>query len=185
MVSSSVNADPVPAGAGPRAPREGNVARKLAFIGLGSNLGDRVGHLSRAVSAMEALGVGPLRRSSVYASEPVEVVDQEEFVNQVVAFWTEAAPEDLLNLCLEVERSLGRERTRDKGPRVIDLDLLLSGDDIRAGEDIQVPHPRMHLRRFVLVPLVEIAPFTRHPVLGRLAVELLWACPDRSRVDRL
>jgi 2-amino-4-hydroxy-6-hydroxymethyldihydropteridine diphosphokinase len=161
------------------------VARKLAFIGLGSNQGDRVGNLARALSALEELGLGPLRRSAVYASEPVEVVDQQEFINQVVGFWTESPPESLLDLCLSVEKAMGRERTRDKGPRVIDLDLLLSGDDIRAGEAIQVPHPRMHLRRFVLVPLVEIAPFTRHPVLGRLAVELLWACPDRSRVDRL
>lgn len=161
------------------------MARKLALIGLGSNLGDRLDNLARAVGALEQVGIGPLRRSSAYLSEPAEVIDQEEFVNQVVAFWTESSPENLLETCLAIEKGLGRTRSRDKGPRVIDLDLLLSGDDIRAGETIQVPHPRLHLRRFVLMPMVEIAPFARHPVLGRLAVELLWTCPDRSRVDRL
>jgi 2-amino-4-hydroxy-6-hydroxymethyldihydropteridine diphosphokinase len=161
------------------------VTRKLAFIGLGSNQGDRAANLARAAASLEASGVGPLCRSSIYACQPVEVVDQQEFLNQVVGFRTASPPEALLDLCLEVERRLGRLRTRNKGPRAIDLDLLLSGDDIRTGEAIQVPHPRMHLRRFVLVPLAEIAPFARHPVLGRLAVELLWACPDRSRVERL
>jgi 2-amino-4-hydroxy-6-hydroxymethyldihydropteridine diphosphokinase len=161
------------------------VARKLAFIGLGSNLGDRLANLERALSVLQDLGLESLKRSSVYATEAIEVVDQEEFLNQVVGFRTRTPPEGLLDLCLAVERAMGRVRDRDKGPRLIDLDLLLAGDDIRAGASIQVPHPRLHLRRFVLVPLVEIAPFARHPVLGRLAHQLLETCPDRSRVMRI
>lgn len=185
MVSSTVNARRKTDRPGDRADPGGIVPRKQAFIGLGSNIGDRAGNLARALAALEAGGAGPLERSSIYASAPVEVIDQHEFANQVVGFWTDTGPEDLLAMCLAIERDLGRIRTRDKGPRVIDLDLLLCGDDIRMGEAIQVPHPRLHLRRFVLVPLVEIAPFARHPVLGRQAVELLCSCPDRSRVDRL
>jgi 2-amino-4-hydroxy-6-hydroxymethyldihydropteridine diphosphokinase len=113
------------------------------------------------------------------------VTDQEEFINQVVGCETGLDPEAILGVCLAVERSMGRVRTRDKGPRVIDLDLLLAGDDIRSGESLQVPHPRMHLRRFVLVPLAEISPGARHPVLNLTASDMLSRCPDRSRVERV
>jgi 2-amino-4-hydroxy-6-hydroxymethyldihydropteridine diphosphokinase len=165
--------------------REDPLARKLVFVGLGSNLGDRVANLGKALTILQGLGFGSLTRSSIYASDAVEVIDQKEFLNQVIGFHADSPPESLLELCLTVETSLGRVRDRDKGPRLIDLDLLLSGDDIRAGEAIQVPHPRLHLRRFVLLPLVEIAPYARHPVLGRSAQQLLQACPDRSRVERI
>jgi len=156
-----------------------------AFLGLGSNVGDRKAALALAIAA---LGRGPLRltsRSSVYRTDPVEVVDQEEFLNQVVALETGLGPAALLALCLEIEGSLGRVRTRDKGPRVLDIDLLLHGDAVLRSEGLEVPHPRLHLRRFVLVPLVEIAPEVRHPVLGLTAREMLERCPDRSRVDRV
>jgi 2-amino-4-hydroxy-6-hydroxymethyldihydropteridine diphosphokinase len=124
-------------------------------------------------------------RSSFYRTEPVEVVDQEEFLNQVLALETALGAAVLLERCLGIERAMGRVRTRDKGPRSIDLDLLLYGDVILREPGLEVPHPRLHLRRFVLVPLVEIAPALRHPVLGLTAAALLEACPDRSRVDRL
>jgi 2-amino-4-hydroxy-6-hydroxymethyldihydropteridine diphosphokinase len=147
------------------------------FIGLGSNLGDRTASLWKAAEALRTAGVTPALASSIYRSEPVEVIDQEEFFNQVIGCRTALPPETVLGHCLEVERSLGRVRTRDKGPRVIDLDLLLYGNEVREGPGLRLPHPRMHLRRFVLIPW--------HPVLGKSAAELLEVCPDRSRVERL
>jgi 2-amino-4-hydroxy-6-hydroxymethyldihydropteridine diphosphokinase len=161
------------------------MSERLVFIGLGSNQGDRQGSLSQAIEALAWSGVRPVMCSSVYCTDPLEVIDQEEFLNQVVGCMTALSPEEILQVCLTVERSLGRRRTRDKGPRGIDLDLLLCGDDIREDDFLRVPHPRMHLRRFVLVPLVEIAPEARHPTLGKTAAELLQSCPDRSRVERL
>src|SRR5262245_42337389 len=158
---------------------------RLVFIGLGSNQGDREGYLSRAFERLRASGLEAVLCSSVYRTEPLEVVDQEEFLNQVLGCVTALSPETILEICLGVEKSLGRSRTRDKGPRTIDVDVLLCGDDIREDGALRVPHPRMHLRRFVLVPLVEIAPGARHPILGKTAAELLEACPDRSRTERL
>jgi len=161
------------------------MATRRIFVGLGSNVGDRRAHLDRARKGLEEAGLRIVEQSALYLSEPIEVIDQEEFINQVVGCESELDPEAILGVCLAVERSMGRVRTRDKGPRIIDLDLLLSGDDIRSGGSLQVPHPRMHLRRFVLVPLAEISPGAWHPVLNRTAAELLSMCPDRSRVERV
>ncbi len=158
---------------------------RMALIGLGSNLGDRLGHLEAAIERLQGHGLGPLIRSSAYLTDPVEVTDQEEFMNQVVGCQTDLAPERILEICLAIEESLGRIRARDKGPRTIDLDLLLCGDDVRCEERLKVPHPRMHLRRFVLVPVVEIAPHAWHPILRKTAEGLLESCPDRSRVERV
>ena len=157
----------------------------LAFIGLGSNLGDRPAALAQALASLPAQGVQPRLISSLYRTEPVEVVDQGEFLNQVVGCEVEVAPEDLLRVCLAIEKQMGRVRTRERGPRTIDLDLLLCGDRVVKERGLELPHPRMHLRRFVLVPLVEIAPAVRHPVLHLTAADLLERCPDRSRVERL
>lgn len=157
----------------------------LVYIGLGSNLGDRSGALSRAVLALKEAGVVVRARSSLYRTEPVEVVDQEEFLNQVLECGTDLPASDLLSICLRVEGAEGRVRSRDKGPRTLDIDLLLYGQSVLKAEGLEVPHPRMHLRRFVLVPLVEIGPLVRHPVLGLTGEELLRRCPDRSRVERL
>ena len=98
---------------------------RLVFIGLGSNQGDREGYLSRAIEALRVSGLEPRLRSSIYRTDPLEVIDQEEFLNQVVACPTALPPEKILEICLTVEKSLGRSRTLDKGPRTIDLDLLL------------------------------------------------------------
>jgi 2-amino-4-hydroxy-6-hydroxymethyldihydropteridine diphosphokinase len=155
------------------------------YIGLGSNLGDRIGWLGAAAEALERAGIPVLQRSSFYRTEPVEVFDQEEFINQVLGCSSAFAAPRILEACLQIERSLGRVRTREKGPRTVDLDLLLQGDTVLKAAGIEVPHPRMHLRAFVLVPLVEIAPEVRHPVLGLTARELLARCPDRSRVERV
>jgi 2-amino-4-hydroxy-6-hydroxymethyldihydropteridine diphosphokinase len=179
MLSFSVNARN-----GLLSPGE-DVATRVVFIGLGTNLGDREENLRTALRLLQESGLTPSRLSSIYVTEPVEVIDQLEFLNQVACFRSDAPPETLLELCLRVERAMGRVRTRDKGPRIIDLDLLLSGDDVRSGEGIEVPHPRMHLRRFVLVPLHEIAPDAWHPVFRRTATQLLETCPDRSGVVRV
>lgn len=158
---------------------------ELAYIGLGSNLGDRLQWLRLAAEALDNAGISVRQRSSYYRTEPVEVVDQEEFINQVVECSSALSAPQLLSACLQMERSLGRVRTREKGPRTVDLDLLLYGDAVLKTAGLEVPHPRMHLRAFVLVPLVEIAPDARHPVLVLTARELLRQCPDRSRVERL
>lgn len=155
------------------------------FIGLGSNLGDRASNLQAAVARLESAGVRTLLRSSVYRTDPVEVVGQGEFLNQVVGCGTGLSPEALLGVCWEVERSMGRIRTRVREPRVIDLDLLLYGQEERKEPTIALPHPRMHLRRFVLVPLAEIAPEARHPGFDATIGDLLARCPDRSRVERI
>lgn len=157
----------------------------MVFIGLGSNLGDRSGSLRAAIGALEAVGVRSRLRSSVYRADPVEVLNQGEFLNQVIGCEAARRPEDLLEICSSIERAMGRVRRRKGGPRVIDLDILLQGDLVRNDGQLVLPHPRMHLRRFVLLPLAEIAPGVRHPILKRSVRELLERCPDRSRVERI
>lgn len=157
---------------------------RTVFIGLGSNQGDRKRLLLEAVERLAAAGLAPALRSSLYRTDPVEVLDQDEFLNQVIGFETVLSAADVLAACLSAERVMGRLRTRDKGPRTIDLDLLLDGNRVVTEGGLQVPHPRLHLRRFVLVPLAEIAPRAFHPILEMTAEELLAICPDRSRIER-
>jgi len=156
-----------------------------AYIGLGSNLGERSANLARARLLLVRAGVRLVERSSIYRTEPVGEVEQGDFLNQVVGCRWDDTPESLLDICLEVERTMGRVRSVPGGPRRIDLDLLLCGDLRMAGPRLELPHPRLHLRRFVLEPLAEVAPRVRHPVLGMSAAAMLAACPDRSRVERL
>jgi 2-amino-4-hydroxy-6-hydroxymethyldihydropteridine diphosphokinase len=155
------------------------------FIGLGSNLGDRRALLARGLASLAEAGFGVTRESSLYLTEPVDAPPQGWFVNAVAAGRTSLTPEELLGACLEVERSLGRERTVHHGPRTLDLDILIYGDERREGPGLTLPHPRLHERRFVLAPLCELAPDLRHPRLGLTIRELLERCPDRSRVAKL
>jgi len=152
------------------------------FLGLGSNLGAREETLRRARGALQARGFETRRSSSLYLTEPVGGPPQEWYVNQVLAGETSLAPAGLLSVCQQVEQAFGRTRGVKDAPRTLDVDLLLYGDELRDGPELLLPHPRLHERRFVLVPLAEIAPELRHPRVGLTVRELLARCPDRSRV---
>jgi len=145
-----------------------------AFIGFGSNLGDKVGNCRRAIRLLEGIrGIRVLRVSSLWLTEPWGYTEQEPFINGVLEIVTELDPRDLLRALKGIEVQMGRKFTFRWGPRVIDLDLLLYGQEVIEEEDLKVPHPLMHERSFVLVPLVEIAPWAYHPVKGKTARELL------------
>ena len=154
------------------------------YIGLGSNLGDRAGHLLRAVRGLLATGLCITRLSAIYETEPVDVLEQPPFLNMVAELSgnTPYTPEQVLARLLRIEYALGRRRDVPKGPRTIDLDLLLYRDAQHESELLTLPHPRLHLRRFVLVPLSELAPEVEHPVFKLTAQELLAGLCDDARV---
>ncbi|HVQ30239.1 MAG TPA: 2-amino-4-hydroxy-6-hydroxymethyldihydropteridine diphosphokinase [Vicinamibacteria bacterium] len=159
--------------------------RAKAFVALGANLGEREAQIERALLLLSEHVKAIPRRSSLYLTEPVGGPPQDWYVNAVAELDTELSPEELLRASLEVERAMGRVRTVKDGPRTIDIDLLLEGSLVRDTETLVLPHPRMHLRRFVLVPLCEIAPSAMHPTLGLTMSELLARCPDTSVVRPL
>jgi 2-amino-4-hydroxy-6-hydroxymethyldihydropteridine diphosphokinase len=152
-----------------------------AYIGLGANLGDRTAMLRTAVQRLETLGriTGV---SSLYETEPVGYLEQPAFLNAVVALDTELAPIDLLQALLGIERDLGRRRSFPNAPRTLDLDLLLVDDVTLDTSDFTLPHPRLHERAFVLVPLAELAPEVVHPVSGRTVREMFRVLPNRGGV---
>jgi 2-amino-4-hydroxy-6-hydroxymethyldihydropteridine diphosphokinase len=153
-----------------------------AYLGIGSNVGDRLRNLRRAVDALtEADGVVVSRVSSVYSTEPVGYTEQPEFLNAVIAVDTDLSPEDLLRLALRVEEEGGRERSVRWGPRAIDIDILIYGDLEIHRPYLEIPHPRLAERRFVLEPLAEVAPDLRLPD-GRLVRGLADALTDSARV---
>jgi 2-amino-4-hydroxy-6-hydroxymethyldihydropteridine diphosphokinase len=157
-----------------------------AYVGIGSNLGDRAGYLLLAVRGMLDAGLDVTRLSSIYETAPVDNVDQPAFLNMVAELRGPTLPssEQLLARLLRIEYGLGRTRDIPGGPRTIDLDLLIFRDERVSTEFLTLPHPRLHLRRFVLVPLNELVPDLTHPRLGKTVRELLQATPDKSAVVR-
>ena len=146
---------------------------KQAFLSLGSNLGDREEHLLSALERLEAAGIHVLRRSWIYETEPQDFHDQPWFLNLVVEVETELFPRLLLARLQAIELGMGRKRGIPKGPRPIDIDILLCGDFVIDTRELKVPHPRMSDRRFVLEPLAELAPDLHHPVNGKTVREML------------
>lgn len=157
-----------------------------AYVGMGSNLGNRAGYLLLAVRGMLEAGLDVIRVSSIYETAPVENENQPAFLNLVAELRgsTLPSPEQLLARLLRIEYALGRTRDIHLGPRTIDLDLLIFKDEVANTEFLTLPHPRLHLRRFVLVPLNELVPNLVHPVLKKPVRELLAHTDNGAKVVR-
>ena len=157
----------------------------LVYLALGSNVGNREENLREALRRLHQLGLTIKRASSIYETAPVDYLEQAWFLNSVLAAETDLPPHELLRHLREIEAAMGSQKPFAKGPRLIDLDILLFGDETIATPDLQVPHPRMLERLFVLVPLAEIAPTYRHPSWHNTVAELLQKTSDRSEVRGL
>jgi len=153
---------------------------KTAYLGLGTNLGDRHANLSDAIRRLTAERLSVTRQSSIWETEPRDVLDQPWFLNQVVEIETGLFPRQLFQRIQRIEREMGRLKRTPKGPRLIDLDILLYGNAVVKSPDLEIPHPRMTERRFVLAPLAELAPDLRHPVVKRTIRELLEGVSGQS-----
>jgi 2-amino-4-hydroxy-6-hydroxymethyldihydropteridine diphosphokinase len=152
------------------------------YIALGTNVGDRERNLREALRLLVEAGIRILKISSIYETEPVDYLEQAWFLNAALEAQTDLPARDLLQSLRAIESAIGSKKPFAKGPRLIDLDLLLYGTDTIATPELQVPHPRMLERRFVLVPLAEIAPHLRHPSWPATAQQLLAALKDSSVV---
>ncbi len=155
-----------------------------AYIGIGSNVGDRKANCRKAIKLLGRAGT-VTAVSSLYYTEPVGYRDQEDFINAAASVQTEQSPEGLLEICQGIEEEMGRKRTIRWGPRTIDLDILLFGNKIVNEQDLVIPHPLMATRKFVLVPLAEIAPDFIHPVLRKPVSVLLRELKDTSTVMKM
>ncbi len=166
-----------------------DTSAEIAYLGLGSNLGDRLARIEEACARLRAApGIVELERSPVYETAPVGGPPQSAFLNAAVRVVTTLPPHALLDCCLAIETAMGRVRTTRNAPRVIDLDVLVYGDRIVSEEDLEIPHPLLDVRRFVLAPLADLAPELIPPgaplpvreLLARLAATDDWVRPFRS-----
>jgi 2-amino-4-hydroxy-6-hydroxymethyldihydropteridine diphosphokinase len=155
---------------------------RAVYLSLGSNLGDRAANLRAAIAALPAVGAVVSQVSSLYETEPVDFLDQPWFLNCVVEGETDLEPLALLESLHSIEARMGGKKEFAKGPRLIDLDILLYGSETINTPELQVPHPRMLLRRFVLTPLAELAPGLKHPSWDATAAQLLAQSADKSTV---
>lgn len=154
------------------------------YLGLGSNLGDREAQLRAAIAALGQREVTVRKSASLYATEPRDFERQPWFLNTVIEVRTLLEPEALLQECLEIEKAAGRVRDKTRGPRPIDIDILLYKDRLINQPNLIVPHPRFRERRFVLIPLAELVPDLSDPVCGLTMRQLLDLCPDAGEVRR-
>ena len=156
-----------------------------SFLGLGSNIGDRRLFLQKGIRSLKHVGFDVERCSSFYETEPVEYEDQEWFLNVVVGGKTALKPRSLLKQCRRIEKKAGRKRAIRYGPRSLDIDILLYKGRVIEERNLVIPHPRMHERRFVLVPLVEIAPEIEDPRTGKRFADILTGLNDGKKVTQL
>ncbi len=158
----------------------------ITFIGIGSNMEAPTSSCREAIEYIgNTKGCRLLRSSSLYRTEPVGFLDQSWFVNAVIEIITSLTPRELLQELQAIETRMGRETFFKWGPRIIDLDILLYGQEVINDIDFKVPHPELHKRRFVLVPLHELAPYAIHPAFGVSAAGLMQRLEDQSRVERI
>ena len=150
---------------------------KTIYLALGSNIGDREGHLRAAIENLSTAGITIIRESPIYETAPVGLADQRWFLNMVLEAETALFPMQLLTRTGKIERLLGRVRTIANGPRTIDIDILFYANAVIRAPRLQIPHPRMHERRFVLAPLADLAPALRHPVTRKTVAQMLSEAP--------
>ncbi len=155
------------------------------FLSLGSNQGDRKKNIARALFLLKEEGVEIRRVSSLYETEPVDIPSQTWFYNSIAEVQASLEPDSLLTLIKSIEQKMGREVGARKEPRIIDIDIIMAEDEVIHTEDLEIPHPRMEKRNFVLAPFAEISPDTIHPVLKRHIRELLEESTDLSAVHRI
>jgi 2-amino-4-hydroxy-6-hydroxymethyldihydropteridine diphosphokinase len=165
-------------------PSGGEIRGIISFIGIGSNLGKPVENCQEAVEKIAAVpGIRLLRRSSLYRTEPEGPQDQPWFINAVVEIRTTLTPRQLFEVLQEIERRMGRVEGIKWGPRIIDLDLLIYGQEVVQEEQLVIPHPELHRRRFVLAPLCELASYWIHPAFGVSVRGLTDRLTDTARVE--
>lgn len=166
-------------------PSEGLRPLKRVFLSLGSNLGDRLANLRKALAQLPEAGLEVRQVSSFYKTQPLDFGPQAWFLNCVAEVTTQLMPMQLLKTLKSIERALGRRPGVSRGPRPIDIDILLYEDAVVRSAALTIPHQRMGERRFVLIPLRELAPHLRHPVTQRSVIQMLADTPDRSQVVRM